>query len=217
MSDLLQLIKIGQKAHLERFRLNGEMRFGLFSDYQKTENDNEARNDEFDGVARIKNQEGGFVNLKFKGGPWHQLSIIQANFKETYSDLAVFCMTAITSEIIDQPISEKLISIEENDPHIVLIHPGRFFYILGQYLRDNGIAFKRDYVTYQNVDYSSDTEPFVKREKYSYQHEYRICIEKKTLDEHQKVYLGDLSDCVSEPYQLPTDGRKVKLTLDNTL
>lgn len=124
-------------------------------------------------------------------------------FMFDYRNYVDACLDGDNLTVKYQFTEEQLKKIPHFGEYVLIIKNGdEFFNRVKKGLLDAGYGFTRDYVQYygfNNIEHLKQVQnnnariAFWKREKYSYQQEYRLLVH-DLVDDHLSVDIGDISD-----------------------
>lgn len=210
------LMKFGSEKNLQKLR-NGQLYMKNLQYYVDLEKatDDEAVGDKYDGQMVLENVKITMYDYE-TGAFVAQMDAPTASMNLGYLKCPVFCMFMFDyrnhteEELIDDTLKVRYQFTEEQvekmpgfGSHVLIVKNGNEFMerIKNGLLRE-GYGYTRDFVNYHDgnrIDHLREVAAddkriaFWKRQKYSYQQEYRILVHTQ-VEDHLCVDIGDLSD-----------------------
>lgn len=185
------LVKFGKKKHIENLYNHGELYMNNLPYFWKIEGD-EVRHDPNDSLAEFHMGNRGDAILKTPEGKEVKINITNWDYKippATPEKINLFCMYALRPFHGSFPVDERNFTF--GDSALVLLNGDEFIKRVAAALKKESIVGKFDLVEYVADNYTGRIGPFRKREKFSYQSEWRlVCL--GGSGNHRKLYIGSL-------------------------
>lgn len=187
------LVKFGKKEHIENLYNHGELHMNNLPYFWKIEGD-EARHDPNDSLAEIHMGNRGYAILKIPEGKEVKINITTWDYKippATPEKIYLFCMYALRPFHGSFPVDERNFTL--GDSALLLLNGDEFIKRVAAALKKESIVGKSDLVEYVADNYTGRIGSFRKREKFSYQSEWRlVCL--GGSGKYRKSYIGSLRD-----------------------
>lgn len=197
-----ELIKIGKEEHIRTLYEKGILYMNTLQYFVKVE-DNSQQQDNFEGATffeslkkiEIKNATG--EEIKFGDSADCDAPLLYGNLL-IHSDASlgnIYCMFAVTEEFIKSKSDIDKRNKEFGD-HFLLIHnPEVFLTRVYAALEERGVKYKSGLVYYFDREeyYRGRLTPFMKRNDYRHQNEFRLLVENK-IDAVFILEIGSLKD-----------------------
>ncbi|HQM85690.1 MAG TPA: hypothetical protein PLD55_13515 [bacterium] len=199
--DVMLLLKIGQKEHIEAFQKEGLIYMNTFEYFREYEESSaECRKDVFEGCSELFQPNMGTLEINGK-----EIKDISGPMKITYDNSEknnVFCMYAAKYDKNAKYSLEDLNNIIKMNPQnyefgnycLILQNADEFLRRLHKSCNEKCLNFKHRLVEYVDTNKHHGEYGFFRKPlEYSYQSEFRIVIENHT-GEPYKLFIGDISD-----------------------
>lgn len=190
-------VKFGAENHIMQLRKEGLLYCRTVHEFAKIEDDS-LRGDKLEIAYRLNNAEDSILQIKPVNAPDSDFTKIKLiKYAETISNQFgnLFCLHAINYNDLKEDVPFNFDKRnKEFGSHFIMINFYEFIKRLHIALDKLNYRWKHNLVEYKDFSkYKGEKTVFQKDKTYEYQKEFRLFIENK-IDQHIKIYIGDISD-----------------------
>lgn len=198
---MLVLFKFGREEHLTALRKQGLLHMRTMRYFADAERENPARNDRFEGAARIFQPAAIKMTFSHPVIGSHEVDsrdlagpVIFSYDREAEQN--IYCLFSLTA-----PTTTRAVLHEDHlrfGSHFVLVlNTQAFFERIKRVLGPLGLSGRGELVQYYDEsNYTGPVGPFLKPSRFAYQQEYRIVVRPGQAP-FRNLVIGDISDITS--------------------
>ncbi len=218
MEEIQLLAKLGEYQYMERLIKEGELYLRPMSDFIKMDSNN-GIGDKYENMISYLSPKDPSIKIVFKDG---QELALSKNARITYGehscvDYLIYCMSMVNcvrnGDILTIKSPNKLNKIGSSyDTIVIVLDNKKFIERIINVIQESSWR-----ITYKPINYYPDKDvvlhklgPFDKREIYSYQNEFRFCID-CNINKPYSLKIGNIEDIAELIQVQPTIDKACKV------